>query len=145
MTIAITDAHRELEGVARSFLTRAGARAEARALLDAPDEKLPGFWNELAGMGWLGLHLPESVGGSGYGLPELAVVVQELGRAVAPGPFLPTVMASAAIGLAGDAFEQVDLLPGLADGSRIGAFGLGGSLTVADGTVSGDAGAVLGA
>ena len=94
MPIAISDTHRELESVARSFLESAKARAEARALLDAPDEKLPAFWDDLVGLGWLGLHLPESVGGSGYGLPELVVVLQELGRAVAPGPFLPTVLAS---------------------------------------------------
>ena len=89
MPIAITDTHRELESVARSFLENAEARAEARALLDAPDEELPAFWDDLVDLGWLGLHLPEDVGGSGYGLPELVVVLQELGRAVAPGPFLP--------------------------------------------------------
>ena len=52
----------------------------------------PPFWDELAGLGWLGLHLPEAVGGEGYGFAELAVVVEELGRALAPGPFLPTVL-----------------------------------------------------
>ena len=64
MPIAISDTHRELESVARSFLESAKARAEARALLDAPDEKLPAFWDDVVGL-WLGLHLPESVGGSG--------------------------------------------------------------------------------
>jgi alkylation response protein AidB-like acyl-CoA dehydrogenase len=143
--IAITDAHRELESVARSFLTRADARAAARSLLDAPEERLPDFWDELVRLGWLGLHLPEDVGGSGYGLAELAVVVQELGRAVAPGPFLPTVMASAAIALAGDDAVSAELLPGFAEGHTTGALGIGGSLTLGDGTVSGDAGAVVGA
>jgi alkylation response protein AidB-like acyl-CoA dehydrogenase len=144
--IAISDAHRELEGVARSFLAKADARAHARALLDAPDETLPPFWTELAQLGWLGLHLPESVGGSGYGLPELAVVVQELGRAVAPGPFLPTVMASAVVALAGDEAQQADLLPALADGSRTAALGLGGTLSRdPGGALAGDAGVVLGA
>ena len=49
-------------------------------------EALPAFWAELADLGWLGLHMPEEHGGSGYGLEELVVVVEELGRAVAPGP-----------------------------------------------------------
>ncbi len=125
MPIAISDTHRELESVARSFLESAKARAEARALLDAPDEKLPAFWDDLVGLGWLGLHLPESVGGSGYGLPELVVVLQELGRAVAPGPFLPTVLASTVIATAGTEAQQAALLPTLADGTKTGALGFG--------------------
>ena len=80
-------------------------------MLDAPDEKLPAFWDDLVGLGWLGLHLPESVGGSGYGLPEFVVVLQELGRAVAPGPFLPTVLASTVIATAGTEAQQAALLP----------------------------------
>ena len=100
-----------------------------------PTEELPKFWDELAELGWLGLHLPEDVGGSGYGLPELVVVLQELGRAVAPGPFLPTVMASTVIAMAGSDAQRAALLPGLADGSRIAALGLGGALTLDGATV----------
>ena len=59
MTIAISDDHLELAGVATAFLERTGARAEARALLDAPEESLPAAWKEMADLGWLGLHLPE--------------------------------------------------------------------------------------
>ena len=90
MAIAISDAHRELGAVARSFLENNKARAASRALLDAPDEALPPFWDELAQLGWLGLHVPEEFGGSGYGVSELVVVLEELGRAAAPGPFLGT-------------------------------------------------------
>ena len=90
MPIALTDDHRELGDVARSFLTAQKARLASRALLDADSETRPAFWAELAGLGWLGLHIEEQYGGSGYGLPELVVVIDELGRAVAPGPFVPT-------------------------------------------------------
>jgi alkylation response protein AidB-like acyl-CoA dehydrogenase len=144
MPIALTDTHRELESVARAFLESAGARAAARALLDAPEEELPKFWPDLVDLGWLGLHLPEGVGGSGYGLPELVVVLQELGRAAAPGPFLPTVSASTLIRDAGTEPLRADLLPGLADGSRLAAVGLGGDLVLAGGVLRGDGGAVLG-
>ena len=68
-------------------------------------------------LGWLGLHLPEERGGSGFGLPELVVVVEELGRAVAPGPFVPTVIASAVIDAAGFRRAGSRFVPGLADGS----------------------------
>src|SRR6201982_398235 len=54
----------------------------------------------LAGQGLLGLHLPESLGGQGYGLPELAVATEELGRAMVPGGFLPTELARAILGSA---------------------------------------------
>ncbi|HTM84213.1 MAG TPA: acyl-CoA dehydrogenase family protein, partial [Mycobacterium sp.] len=69
MAIALTDDHRELAEVARAFLTAQQARGAARALLDAEDEVRPPFWAELAGLGWLGLHIGEEHGGSGFGLP----------------------------------------------------------------------------
>ena len=121
MPLPITDDHRALAEVARSFLL-SGQRAAARSLLDAPDEPVPATWKEVAGLGWLGLHVPEEHGGEGAGLPELAVVLEELGRVVAPGPFLPTVLASAILVETG----RPELLPALADGSKIGAVGLAG-------------------
>jgi alkylation response protein AidB-like acyl-CoA dehydrogenase len=122
--LAIADDHRELAAVASSFLADSGATAAARALLDAEQETLPPFWPALGKLGWLGLHLPERYGGEGYGLPELAVVLAELGRAVAPGPFLPTVLASAVLAEAAPEPLREDLLPGLAGGARTGAVGL---------------------
>ena len=137
--------HRELAEVARSFLAGQKARASARALLDAPEEGLPPFWSALADLGWLGLHLPEEHGGSGYGLAELAVVLEEIGRAVAPGPFLTTVTASAVVADLADPATKARLLPGLGDGSVVAGVGLRGSLAVEGGVVTGDAGVVLGA
>ena len=99
------------------FLAKRGARGAARALLEAESEELPAFWPELSELGWLGLHLPEEHGGSGFGLPELVIVAEEMGRAVAPGPFVPTVTASAVIAAIGSPQAQASLLPGLADGS----------------------------
>ena len=110
--------------MADAFLERTGARGEARALLDAPEESLPAAWKEMADLGWLGLHLPEAHGGSGFGLAELVIVVEALGAAIAPGPFLPTVWASAVVAAAGERAQRAALLPGLADGSVPAAVGL---------------------
>jgi 3-oxochol-4-en-24-oyl-CoA dehydrogenase len=143
MSIAITDDHRALAGTASDFLGNRDARGAARALLEAPDEGRPPFWDDLVGLGWLGLHVPEEHGGSGFGLEELVVVVEELGRVVAPGPFVPTVIASAVLA-AGDGDAAADLLPGLADGSLAGAVALAGDVAVDGGTASGPAGSVLG-
>ncbi|QLL08962.1 acyl-CoA dehydrogenase [Mycobacterium vicinigordonae] len=144
MGIALTDDHRELAEVARAFLTSQKARAAARSLLDAPEEARPSFWSGIVELGWLGLHIDEEHGGSGFGLPELVVVVEELGRAVAPGPFVPTVIASAVIAREGTA-EQKALLPGLIDGTSTAGIGLGGHVLIDNGVANGDAGVVLGA
>ncbi|MGO9223278.1 acyl-CoA dehydrogenase [Mycobacterium sp.] len=145
MGIALTDDHRELAQVARSFLTSQKARWAARSLLDAPDEARPGFWQNLVELGWLGLHIDEEHGGSGYGLPELVVVVEELGRAVAPGPFVPTVIASGVIAKDGTAEQKSRMLPGLTDGTVTAGVGLDGGVQVEDGVAAGEAGIVLGA
>jgi alkylation response protein AidB-like acyl-CoA dehydrogenase len=145
MGIALTDDHRELADVARGFLTSQKARWAARSLLDAPDEARPPFWHDLVELGWLGLHVDEEYGGSGYGLPELVVVIDELGRAVAPGPFVPTVIASAVIAKDGTPDQRARLLPGLIDGTVTAGIGLGSQVQVSDGKADGDAGIVLGA
>src|SRR5258708_35293192 len=145
MGIALTDDHRELAEVARAFLTSQKARWAARSLLDASDEPRPPFWQNLVELGWLGLHVDEEHGGSGYGLPELVVVIEELGRAVAPGPFVPTVIASAVIAKEGTAEQKARLLPGLIDGTVTASVGLDGQVRGADGLGEGGARGPLGA
>ncbi|WP_199253600.1 acyl-CoA dehydrogenase [Mycolicibacterium mengxianglii] len=145
MAIALTDDHRELGEVARGFLTAQKVRAAARELLDADDEVRPLFWGDLAALGWLGLHIAEEYGGSGYGFPELVVVVEELGRAVAPGPFVPTVAAAAVVQYAGSDTQKERLLPGLVDGSVVAGVGFGGDVVLDAERASGSAGVVLGA
>jgi len=145
MPIAISDEHRELAQTVSEFLTARKSLAANRELLEAPADGLPAFWNEIAGLGWLGLHLPEEHGGSGFGLSELVIVAEELGRAVTPGPFVPTAIASAVIAAAGSDDLKSRLLPGLADGSVTGAVALNESCVAIGGhlagvvlTVSGD-------
>jgi alkylation response protein AidB-like acyl-CoA dehydrogenase len=101
--------------------------AVPRALLDADVERLPPFWAELTAQGWLGLHVDEALGGEGYGLPELAVVLEELGRACAPGPFVPTVLAAAVIQAAGKEIAA-GIVPALASGEAVAALALAGAL-----------------
>src|SRR5690349_21256218 len=124
MSIAITDEHRSLASTASDFLTKREARRAARDLLEAPTEPAPVLWDDIVNLGWLGVHLPEAHGGSGFGLEELVVIVEQLGRGLAPGPFVPTVIASAVIAAAADDRTKAALLPGLADGSVTAGFGL---------------------
>jgi alkylation response protein AidB-like acyl-CoA dehydrogenase len=144
MSIALTDDHRVLADTASDFLAKHDARGAARALLESEREGVPPFWADLIGLGWLGLHLPESFGGSGYGLSELVVVVEQLGRAMAPGPFIPTVVTSALLALRADDALKDHHLPGLADGTTFGAFALDSDIEIRDGEVHGRAETVLG-
>jgi hypothetical protein len=132
MTIAITEDHRALAQTVSDFLAKSQSRAAARALLEGGEADVPAFWAELGALGLLGLHIGEERGGSGYGLPEVLVVAEQMGRRLAPGPFVPTVVTSAVLAAAGAAVPaaagaaglQERLLPGLADGSLLGAFAL---------------------
>ncbi len=138
MALGVSEEHLELAASVRGWAGR-------------PDSPMPGL---------LGLHLPEESGGQGYGLGELAVALEELGDALVPGGFLPTVLASAALARAGAASGEAahagaasagaarsgmpgeiqKLLAGLADGSRSGAVALGAALT---GTPAADGGLIL--
>ena len=92
MSIAITEEHRALAQTVASFLTKHQSRAAARSLLVAESDARPAFWAELGGLGLLGLHISEEHGGSGFGLQETLVVAEQMGRYLAPGPFVPTVI-----------------------------------------------------
>ena len=90
---------------AREVFSRQCPMERVRALMageSAFDEEL---WRTLSDQGWVGLHLPESAGGLGLGLVELAVVVEEMGRACVPGPFLATLWAATLLAHAGDPSE----------------------------------------
>jgi 3-oxochol-4-en-24-oyl-CoA dehydrogenase len=143
MSIAITEEHRALAQSVADFLTNHQSRAAARSLLGAEADVRPAFWAELGGLGLLGLHVPEEHGGSGYGLPETLVVAEQMGRYLAPGPFIPTVITSAVLAATGPGDAQKRLLPGLADGSVIGAVALGGEVTCANGAATGNADVVI--
>jgi 3-oxochol-4-en-24-oyl-CoA dehydrogenase len=143
MSIAITEELRALAQSVADFLTDHQSRVAARSLLDAEVDALPAFWAELANLGLLGLHVPEELGGSGFGLPETLVVAEQMGRYLAPGPFVPTVITSAVLAAAGPDELQKRLLPGLADGSVIGAAALGGEVSYADRAATGKVGVVI--
>jgi 3-oxochol-4-en-24-oyl-CoA dehydrogenase len=145
MALAITEDHRSLGDVVRSFAADRQLRGEARRALDNDSPALPGVWKQIADLGWLGLHLPEGHGGSGFGLAELAVVADELGYAISPGPFLATVTASAVVAQAGSDAQRERYLAGLGDGTTPAGLGLASGLTHGpDGAVDGTLTAVLG-
>jgi alkylation response protein AidB-like acyl-CoA dehydrogenase len=143
--LAITDEHQDLADAAIGQLKRLSTRADARATLEGGSSHPADVWKAAAQLGWLGLAIAEEHGGSGFGLSELAIVLEAQGRELTPGPFLPTVAASVVIDRCADTL-RAQLLPGLADGTTVGALGLAGGVTVgSDLVVTGECPAVLGA
>ncbi len=105
MPIGITEEHEELRRTVRRWLETNSPPELFRSLLDAPEEGLDSAWESLAAQGWLGLHVAECFGGEGFGLVELCVVVEELGRGMVPGPFVPTALVAAAAQIGGRSVE----------------------------------------
>ncbi|MCW2655055.1 MAG: acyl-CoA dehydrogenase [Mycobacterium sp.] len=144
--LAITPEHRELADAAAGQLSRLNSLARARASLEGGPNNPPDIWAASARLGWNGLAIGEDHGGSGFGLAELAIVLEAQGRQLCPGPFLPTVAASLVIDRCAPDSVRAQLLPELANGSKVGALGLAGAVIVgSDLIISGESTAVLGA
>ena len=141
MPIGIGEDHEELRRTVRRWADTRCPPEVPRALLDAGSETLPPFWDALAGQGWLGIHVAEEYGGQGFGLMELAVVVEELARAAAPGAVLGTMLVAAVLAGSSDPADPKQLLPQVTDGSMPAVVALPGSGSLsaaigADGSVT---------
>jgi len=122
MNFGFSEDQQTIKATARELLADRSPMARVREAAEsgAADDAL---WKELCELGWPGIAIPEEHGGQGLGAVELAVLLEELGYAVAATPFLGTVLASAAIAHAGDDAQRARWLPALASGELTGAFG----------------------
>jgi alkylation response protein AidB-like acyl-CoA dehydrogenase len=141
MPLAITEDHRALAEVARAMVAGRAGTASARRILLDPERSgrwwsTDGLWKEMVSTGWLGLHVDERFDGQGYGLPELTIVLEQLGRAAVGGPFLPTVVVSAVIAEAGTDHQRERWLPRLVSGDVVAGIGANGDAAVRDSTVT---------
>ncbi|MCO5974501.1 acyl-CoA dehydrogenase family protein [Actinoallomurus soli] len=128
----------DLRAVVRAFLGEACPPPAVRRLMADPAAHDAALWRRLSGeLGLTGLAVPEEHGGAGRGLTELAVVCEELGRALTPVPYLATAV------LAAYAVRDGRLLAGIADGSLIAAVVLDGELTAEGDHLTGTAPYVL--
>ena len=133
MPLAINEDHLTLADTAADFLTRHRSLGTARAALEADVESLPPWWVELVSLGWPGLHIAEEHGGSGYGMFELAVIVEQLGRAMAPGPFVPSAVVSALLAGGEITPSNAERLARFAAGTEFGAVSLDDTVTLTEG------------
>ncbi|MHA7653100.1 acyl-CoA dehydrogenase [Mycobacterium sp. ML4] len=126
MPIAITPEHQDLADSVRSFVARVAPSEVLHAALETPVGNPPPYWQAASDQGLQGVHLAESVGGQGFGILELAIVLAEFGHGAVPGPFVPSAIASALIA-AHD--PEAKVLAELASGAAIGAYALDSGLT----------------
>ena len=117
----LSDDQEALQRAAREFLARECPPALVRETAKTPDGIPRALYAKMAELGWTGLLVPEAEGGLGLGTVELALVCEELGRVVAPGPFLGTQLVTAALLRGGSGAQRKQWLPRLLAGEASGA------------------------
>ncbi len=126
MPIAVNPEHDDLADSVRSLVARVAPSDVLHEALETPIPNPPPYWKAAAEQGLQGVHLSEAVGGQGFGILELTIVLAEFGYGAVPGPFVPSAIASALIS-AHD--PEAALLKELASGAVIAAYAIDSGLT----------------
>ena len=114
-----------LQNTAREFLSQECPPGLVRELYDDPKGFSPELHRKTAELGWTGLLIPEAHGGLGLGMLDMAVLLEEIGRAVVPGPFVfSSVLTTLGLVQAGSSAQQQTWLSRLAAGQAIGTLAL---------------------
>ena len=119
MNFGFNDEQELLRSTARKFFENECGSDTVRRLMETPEGISPDLWTKLAEQGWLGLVYPEAYAGMGLGLVDLVVLMEEMGRAVVPGPYFSAVLLGGlAIAEAGSEAQKKEWLPKIAAGDR---------------------------
>ena len=120
MDLGFSEAQQMLKSSAREFLEAESPDGYVRAMEEDERGFTPEVWQKVAEQGWLGLIFPEQYGGAGMGFAELAVLLEEMGRALLPGPFFSTVvLAGMAIQESGTDAQKQEYLTRIGEGQII--------------------------
>jgi alkylation response protein AidB-like acyl-CoA dehydrogenase len=140
MELADTPEQADLRDTVAAFARRYATPERVRTAMASPAGHDQETWRRLSGdLGLTALAVPEQHGGTGAGPAEVAVAVAELGRVLLPSPYLSTAIAALVLADAAGAFPGAAerYLPGLADGSTIGALVLAGDVAATGETITG--------
>ena len=119
MNFGFSEEQELLRSTARKFFENECPSTVVRTLMETPEGMTPALWSKLVEQGWLGLIYPEAYDGMGLGLVDLVVLMEEMGRAVVPGPYFSTVMlGSLAILETGNETQKKEWLPKIATGEK---------------------------
>jgi len=120
MDFTLAEEQEMLKNTARSFLAERCPKTLVGEWQASESGYSPELWQEMAAMGWMGLVFSEEYGGAGMSFLDLAVLLEEMGRACLPGPFLATVvLGGLPILHTGSREQQQTYLPGIASGELI--------------------------
>ena len=120
MDFSLTEQQQILGRSAREFLEAECSTAVVREAEESEQGYVPELWRRMADLGWFGICLPEAYGGIGGSLTDQAVLFEEIGRALVPGPLLVSSVLAAQIVLnAGNDAQKQRWLPGIADGGLV--------------------------
>lgn len=122
MELVLNEDQELIAKTALDFVEEHSPVSRFRELRDSGEERgySAKFFQEMAELGWAGIPFEEEVGGAGMGLAELCLIVEALGRKLAPEPFLGSVtMGGSTLALGGNAELQKAWLPGVIDGTKV--------------------------
>lgn len=120
MDLSLSEEQEMLKKMARDFLTNRCPKTLVKEMEASEKGYSPELWQEMAGLGWMGLVLPEKYGGGGMSFLDLSVLLEEMGRSCLPGPFLSTVvLGSLPILDIGNEEQKGEYLPKIASGEAI--------------------------
>lgn len=137
MQFGLNESQQILKNNARKFFATECPMAEVRRLMDTPTAYDPKLWAKMAEQGFLGIIFPEEHGGLGLGKVELSLLMEEMGRALLPGPYFSTIAATAVIDACGTDEQKKQYLQPVCHGEARAALALvdgtkGEKLFVAD-------------
>ena len=119
MDILPSEEEQMLKNVAREFLEAEVSTSLVREMeLDGLGYP-PALWKQMADLGWLGMSLPEQYGGQGLPLVYLGLIMEEIGRVMAPVPLHSTMVAALTVDSDGTDQQKQDILPAVADGKMV--------------------------
>ncbi|HVE91480.1 MAG TPA: acyl-CoA dehydrogenase family protein [Actinomycetota bacterium] len=119
MDFGLNEDQESLQRYAREFLEKECPSEFVRRMMDDTMAYDPGFYDKLGQLGWMGITIPEQYGGQGMSYVDLAVLLEEMGRALVPGPFFASVcLGAVAVAEAGSEAQKSAVLPGIASGKR---------------------------
>jgi alkylation response protein AidB-like acyl-CoA dehydrogenase len=120
MDLGLSEEQEMLKNFARDFLEKEVPEKYVRDMEEDERGYSPENWSKMAEQGWQGLIIPEDQGGTGLGFLDLIVLLEEFGRALVPGPFIPTTLAAITLLEGGSDAQKQQYLPRIASGEAIG-------------------------
>lgn len=143
MDLMLTADQEAIQASVRSFLDNELPMARVREIALAGSTALASLWRAAGELGFFGLAVPEASGGAGYAITEEMVLFEELGRALAPGPWLGSVLAAHALATSGNPHDDLArILAGERQVAIVDATGAASSIVVRGNEISGESGYV---